>query len=106
MVWRIGLYLLGYLTAISAGGVDHLLAQPALTRPEFDRPNFLLTRVNDMRPELGCNGANRVHSPNLEALSASGVTFDRSYVLIALCNPSQASMLTEGRTIEIPAHAN
>lgn len=58
------------------------------------RPNILLICVDDLRPELGCYGADHVLSPNIDALSRSGVTFDRCYVQVAVCNPSRASMMT------------
>lgn len=57
-------------------------------------PNVLLICIDDLRPQLGCYGDKLVKSPNIDRLSASGVTFDNCYVQVAVCNPSRASMMT------------
>ena len=57
-------------------------------------PNILLICIDDLRPEIGSYGADYVHSPNMDRLAASGVTFDRCYVQVAVCNPSRASTWT------------
>jgi len=59
------------------------------------RPNVLFFMSDDMRPELGCyNSRFHAHTPNLDALAASGVRFDRNYCQFPLCNPSRSSLLT------------
>ena len=62
-----------------------------------DRPNVLLLVVDDLRCELGCYGADHVITPNIDALAARGMVFDRAYVQVAVCNPSRVSMLTSLR---------
>ena len=61
---------------------------------ESDRPNVLFIASDDMRPELGCYGANQVHSPNLDRLAARGTTFLRTYCQQAVCSPSRSSLMT------------
>jgi arylsulfatase A-like enzyme len=39
---------------------------------------------DDMRPELGTYSAH-VHSPNLDALAADGMVFERAYIMVSLC---------------------
>ncbi|MBX6314128.1 MAG: sulfatase [Isosphaeraceae bacterium] len=58
------------------------------------RPNVLLLISDDMRTDLGCYGNPLVKTPNLDALAAKGVRFERAYVQYPLCNPSRSSMLT------------
>ena len=55
--------------------------------------NVLILFVDDLRPELGCYGKDYIKSPNIDALAASGMTFDRAYCQQAICAPSRASMM-------------
>jgi len=67
---------------------------PAVSRRK--RPlNVLFFMSDDMRPELASyNSRFHVHSPNIDALGAAGVRFDRNYCQFPLCNPSRSSLFT------------
>ena len=56
--------------------------------------NVLFIMVDDLRPELSLYGQNQIISPNIDALGASGVTFDRAYCNVPVCGASRASLLT------------
>ena len=77
-------------------------APPASTTPG-PPPNVLLVCIDDLRPELGCYGEEHVESPNLDALAASGMRFDRHYVQFPTCGASRFSFLTGQRPSQ-PAH--
>jgi len=57
-------------------------------------PNFLFICTDDLRPMLGCYGAEWMHTPNLDALAASGTLFERAYCQAAQCGPSRVSFMT------------
>jgi iduronate 2-sulfatase len=62
-----------------------------------ERPNILFIAVDDLRPELGCYGSPIAVTPNLDALAAGGLLFNRAYCQQAICRPSRASLMTGTR---------
>ncbi len=77
----------------SAGAHGEELPRGTGTRK---RPlNVLFFMSDDMRPELASyNSRFHTHSPNIDALGAHGVRFDRNYCQFPLCNPSRSSLFT------------
>jgi iduronate 2-sulfatase len=59
-----------------------------------ERPNVLLICVDDLKPMLGCYGDATVKSPNIDALAARGMQFNRAYCNQAVCSPSRNALLT------------
>ena len=70
------------------------------------RPNVLFIAVDDLRPELACYGEAHIHSPNIDALAASGRLFRRAYCQQAVCNPSRTSLMTGMRPDSIGVTGN
>jgi len=60
----------------------------------LQNPNILFIAVDDLRPELGCYGVERIHSPNIDRLAAGGTMFERAYCNIPVCGASRASLMT------------
>lgn len=58
------------------------------------KPNVLFICVDDLRPELGCYGADYIRSPNIDRLAASGVLFTNYFATVPTCGASRCSMLT------------
>jgi len=59
-----------------------------------DRMNVLFIAVDDLRPELNCYGKSQIHSPNIDRLAESGVTFTRAYCNVPVCGASRSSLLS------------
>jgi iduronate 2-sulfatase len=76
------LILAAFLAACSCCGVSHAT------------PNVLLIAVDDLRPELGCYGADHIHSPNIDRFAERALLFERAYCQQAVCNPSRTSLMT------------
>ena len=79
------------------------------------RPNILFILTDDQGSlDLNCYGAPDLHTPNLDALAASGARFTQFYVAAPVCSPSRAALLTgrnphaaglPGNASSIPGHA-
>ena len=60
-----------------------------------ERPNIILLLCDDLRAgALGCMGHPWVETPNIDQLSASGVTFDNAFATTAICVTSRCNILT------------
>lgn len=59
-----------------------------------DRPNVLMIWVDDLRPEIGAYGVDRVTTPGLNRLARRSVRFDRAYCNVPVCGASRASVMT------------
>lgn len=61
------------------------------------RYNVLFITMSDLRPDLGCYGHPLVSTPNLDALAAKGILFNRAYCQFANASPSRTSIMTGRR---------
>ncbi len=82
------------LQAIGMTIAGILMLCPLRAKGHSTQPNVLFIAVDDLRPELGCYGADHIKSPVIDGLAASGLVFMRAYCQVAVCGASRASLLT------------
>jgi arylsulfatase A-like enzyme len=57
-------------------------------------PNILFISIDDLRPELGCYGKTKIHSPEIDELARRGTVFEEAYCQVPVCGASRASLMT------------
>lgn len=66
-----------------------------LAEPPNRLPNVVLILADDIGyGDLGCYGATRVHTPNLDRLASQGLRFTDAYAPASVCTPTRYSILT------------
>jgi len=75
---------------------EHPEQWPTAAHQHQQRLNVLLIVADDLRPELSTYGRH-MHTPHLTRLAKHGVTFDRAYAQVTVCNPSRVSFMTGRR---------
>jgi arylsulfatase A-like enzyme len=68
------------------------------------RPNIVWIVVEDMSTHFGCYGETSISTPHVDALSKSGVKFDRAYVTAPVCSTCRSAMVTGMYQTSIGAH--
>jgi len=59
------------------------------------RPNFLIALADDCtHNDLPLYGGRNAHAPNIDALARQGLTFNRAYLCMAMCQPCRAELYT------------
>ncbi|MHC5067625.1 MAG: sulfatase-like hydrolase/transferase, partial [Planctomycetota bacterium] len=75
-----------------------MLALAAVLAPRAmaeERPNLIFLLTDDQTTySLGCYGNPDVQTPNMDALAAEGIAFDRHYNTTAICQASRANILS------------
>ncbi|MEX2495773.1 MAG: sulfatase [Woeseia sp.] len=79
------------LATMALAAADNRLALGA----EMERPNILVFVADDAGARhFGCYGNRSIRTPNIDRLSAEGVTADKAMLTISQCSPSRISILT------------
>ena len=67
----------------------------AADTPRPDKPNIVLIFADDLGyGDLGCYGATKVKTPNIDRLAAQGRMFTDAHSASAVCTPSRYALLT------------
>ncbi len=82
-------------TLLAATGLFLLSAAPAAAAATPAKPNIVLIITDDLGyGDLGCYGATKIKTPNVDRLAAEGVRFTQGYAPSSTCTPSRYSLLT------------
>ncbi|HEV7299628.1 MAG TPA: sulfatase [Tepidisphaeraceae bacterium] len=85
--------LLTAAAATIAGAISTALGQSPTSQPA--RPNIVFILADDLGwRDVGFAGSASYQTPNLDALAARGMQFERAYSASPLCSPTRASLLT------------
>lgn len=72
---------------------SHLFANEQIQSSE-KKPNVLFLMIDDLRVQYGPYTRDVAITPNMDALAAQGVAFNRAYSNVPICGASRASMMT------------
>lgn len=79
----------------SAGLAALEVVSPLRATPEPGQPNLILIYADDLGyGDVGCYGATRVATPNIDRLAREGVRFTTAHSASATCTPSRYALLT------------
>src|SRR4051794_24274537 len=60
-----------------------------------DKPNIVVILADDIGyGDLGCYGATKVKTPNLDKLAAAGMRFTDAHAPAAVCTPTRYGLMT------------
>jgi len=70
-------------------------ARPATAAPALLKPNIVIILADDLGyGDLGCYGATKIKTPNIDRLAAEGLRFTQGYAPSSTCTPSRFSLMT------------
>ncbi|WP_145086355.1 sulfatase-like hydrolase/transferase [Anatilimnocola aggregata] len=59
-----------------------------------DKPNILWLTSEDHGPQMGCYGDKLARTPNVDALAAKGMVFNRAWSVAPVCAPARTAIIT------------
>ena len=83
-----------FILTLALGLLATLLPSTSSGQAAKKKLNVLFIAVDDLRPELGCYGADEIKTPNIDRLAQRGMVFERAYCQQAICMASRASLLS------------
>ena len=69
-----------------------------------ETPNILWIYLEDTNAWMSCYGDTVIQTPNIDALAARGVRFDRAYMPAPVCTPTRSALITGMYQTSIGAH--
>jgi arylsulfatase A-like enzyme len=59
-----------------------------------DKPNILWLTSEDHGPQMGCYGDQNARTPNVDALAAKGMIFNRAWSVAPVCAPARTAIIS------------
>ena len=85
----------GTSIAATCLGVIFTLDRPVFSATAPLKPNIIVILADDLGyGDLGCYGATKIKTPNVDRLAAEGLRFTQAYAPSSTCTPSRFSLLT------------
>src|SRR3546814_19235015 len=82
------------ITLLAVTATVGLTQEHRLQKSKAVKPNVLFICVDDLRPELGCYGADYIHSPNIDRLASASAVFKNHFAVVPPCGASRYRLLT------------
>ncbi len=80
--------------ALALPGCNNIPSRSS-TRSTTSKPNFIIIFTDDQGyRDVGCFGATKIKTPNLDRMAAEGMKFTDFYSAAPVCSPSRAALLT------------
>ena len=86
-----------FLKSLAAGAAAIMFARPQWARAadEKAKPNFVFILADDQGyGDLGCYGAAKIKTPNIDRMAAEGMKFTDFYASTPVCTPTRSSLMT------------
>ncbi|MBN1973808.1 MAG: arylsulfatase [Sedimentisphaerales bacterium] len=91
-----------FLQSLVAGAAAFSLPvrlRAAMSRNNDSRPNIIFIMADDLGYEnLGCYGANKIQTPNIDRIAGEGIRFTNCYSGSTICAPSRSVLMTGQHT--------
>jgi arylsulfatase A-like enzyme len=98
--WQLAVVAAACAVAVGASPARGADGSPRPAR----KPNVVVILADDIGyGDVGCYGATKVRTPNIDKLAAQGVRFTDGYAPSAVCTPSRFAMLTGVYGWRVPA---
>lgn len=95
---------LAAMTVIGLVGVAGCGSVGEAPEPGSERPNILWIIGENLKLDLAAYGAEHVHTPHLDRLSAEGVRYTRVFATSPVCGPSRSAFMTGMYQISTDTH--
>jgi arylsulfatase A len=95
------------LGLISIIGLMSCQSEKKVSDAENEKPNIIYIVADDLGyNDLGCYGAPRIQTPNIDRMAAEGIRFTHHYAGTSVCAPARSSLMTGQHTGNTPVRGN